>query len=112
MPLLPQVDIKSAIPFWHAETANQPDTVVYSSRKSFLRQADADLVLQDVNDAQLERYYREFLIDMGDTEKAFLASISRLAKYPVVGGLSFHWKEEQLLIANKQARFGSPTDQC
>ena len=98
MPQLPQADIKSAVPFWHAESANRPDTVVYSSRKSFLRQADAGLVLKDVNDAQLERYYREFLIDMGDTEKAFLASISRLAKYPVVGGLSFHWKEEQLFI--------------
>ncbi|MEO2265937.1 protein kinase domain-containing protein [Pseudoalteromonas pernae] len=89
---------KSLIPFWSSHADTLPDTVVYSSRKQFLRQADSEHRLVDVNDAQLERYYREFLFDTGDTEKAFLASISRLAKYPVVGGLSFHWKQDNLFV--------------
>lgn len=99
---LPQLNIhkniKARIPFWFGTDAELPDTVVYSSRKQFLRQADHKQQLLDVNDAQLDRYYKEFLFDTGDTEKAFLASISRLAKYPVVGGLSFHWKEESLYV--------------
>ena len=99
---LPDIDIhgeqKTSIPFWFSKNNESPETVVYSSRKQFLRQADHKQQLLDVNDAQLDRYYKEFLFDTGDTEKAFLASISRLAKYPVVGGLSFHWKEESVYI--------------
>ncbi|CAM3679952.1 MULTISPECIES: protein kinase domain-containing protein [Pseudoalteromonas] len=91
-------DMRAQIPFWFGNADELPDTVVYSSRKQFLRQADHKQQLLDVNDAQLDRYYKEFLFDTGDTEKAFLASISRLAKYPVVGGLSFHWKEDSLFI--------------
>ena len=91
-------DVKAQIPFWFGSADELPDTVVYSSRKQFLRQADHNQQLLDVNDAQLDRYYKEFLFDTGDTEKAFLASISRLAKYPAVGGLSFHWKEDSLFI--------------
>nr|WP_211183561.1 serine/threonine protein kinase [Pseudoalteromonas arctica] len=90
--------VRANIPFWFGNDEELPDTVVYSSRKQFLRQADHNQQLLDVNDAQLDRYYKEFLFDTGDTEKAFLASISRLAKYPVVGGLSFHWKEESLFV--------------
>ena len=91
-------DERAQIPFWFGSADELPDTVVYSSRKQFLRQADHNQQLLDVNDAQLDRYYKEFLFDTGDTEKAFLASISRLANYPAVGGLSFHWKEESLFI--------------
>lgn len=91
-------DVRAQIPFWFGSADELPDTVVYSSRKQFLRQADHNQQLLDVNDAQLDRYYKEFLFDTGDTEKAFLASISRLAKYPAVGGLSFHWKEDSLFI--------------
>ncbi|WP_105189744.1 protein kinase domain-containing protein [Pseudoalteromonas sp. T1lg48] len=98
VPVQQRVPSKSLIPFWSSVADILPDTVVYSSRKQFLRQADADKRLSDVNDAQLERYYREFLFDTGDTEKAFLAAISRLAKYPVVGGLSFHWKKDNLFV--------------
>ncbi|KZN36548.1 serine/threonine protein kinase [Pseudoalteromonas luteoviolacea S2607] len=98
---LPNLDMpqsKAPIPFWITHLQEQPDTVVYSSRKQFLRRADHNQQLLDVNDAQLDRYYKEFLFDTGDTEKAFLASISRLAKYPVVGGLSFHWQEESVYV--------------
>lgn len=98
LPELPELKRKANIPFWLSDKNEKPDTVVYSSRKQFLRRADQNQQLRDVNDAQLDRYYKEFLFDTGDTEKAFLASISRLAKYPVVGGLSFHWKEEQLFV--------------
>ncbi|EWS97674.1 serine/threonine protein kinase [Pseudoalteromonas sp. SCSIO_11900] len=97
LPQLPKTETKAVIPFWFSQDP-EPETVVYSSRKQFLRQADHKQQLLDVNDAQLDRYYKEFLFDTGDTEKAFLASISRLAKYPVVGGLSFHWKDESLYV--------------
>ncbi|WP_409425397.1 protein kinase domain-containing protein [Pseudoalteromonas sp. RW-H-Ap-1] len=97
LPELPKQDTKARIPFWFSQDP-EPETVVYSSRKQFLRQADHKQQLLDVNDAQLDRYYKEFLFDTGDTEKAFLASISRLAKYPVVGGLSFHWKDDSLFV--------------
>lgn len=97
LPQLPKTETKAAIPFWFSQDP-EPETVFYSSRKQFLRQADHKQQLLDVNDAQLDRYYKEFLFDTGDTEKAFLASISRLAKYPVVGGLSFHWKDESLYV--------------
>ena len=97
LPELPKQDTKARIPFWFSQDP-EPETVVYSSRKQFLRQADHKQQLLDVNDAQLDRYYKEFLFDTGDTEKAFLASISRLAKYPVVGGLSFHWKDDSLYV--------------
>ncbi len=89
---------RPVLPFWFSKSAEKPDTVVYSSRKQFLRRADIKQQLANVNDAQLDRYYKDFLFDTGDTEKAFLASISRLAKYPVVGGLSFHWKDESVFI--------------
>ncbi|ESP93282.1 protein kinase domain-containing protein [Pseudoalteromonas luteoviolacea] len=98
---LPDISLPQAkpyIPFWTVQQTDLPDTVVYSSRKQFLRRADHNQQLLDVNDAQLDRYYKEFLFDTGDTEKAFLASISRLAKYPVVGGLSFHWQQESLFV--------------
>ncbi|KJY89205.1 serine/threonine protein kinase [Pseudoalteromonas piscicida] len=98
LPDLTLSEKKSRIPFWTYETTVKPETVVYSSRKQFLRRADDKHNLRDVNDAQLDRYYKEFLFDTGDTEKAFLASISRLAKYPVVGGLSFHWKDAQVFV--------------
>ncbi|ALU42195.1 protein kinase domain-containing protein [Pseudoalteromonas rubra] len=98
LPELETAPSKASIPFWFTEIDEEPDTVVYSSRKQFLRRADHNQQLLDVNDAQLDRYYKEFLFDTGDSEKAFLASISRLAKYPVVGGLSFHWKDASLFV--------------
>lgn len=98
LPELQSEPAKPQIPFWVYPETDLPDTVVYSSRKEFLRRADHKQQLLDVNDAQLDRYYKEFLFDTGDTEKAFLASISRLAKYPVVGGLSIHWQQDKLHI--------------
>jgi non-specific serine/threonine protein kinase len=97
-PDLPLHTDKAMIPFWHLPFRDMPDTVVYSSRKQFLRQSDYNHNLDQIEDAQLDRYYKDFIFDMGDTQKAFLAAISRLAKYPVVGGLSYQWHDDKLSV--------------
>lgn len=76
------------------------DTVVYSSRKSFLRiEADqAEQELRLIDDAQFERYYKNYMQGMGDTEKAFVAAVSRLGKYPLVGGLAVRWEKNGVFI--------------
>lgn len=86
------------VPVWVRPAHQEIDTVVYSSRKAFLREADAQEILNDVNDVQLDRYYKQFMQGMGETEKAFLASVSRLGKYPVVGGLAVRWEREGVYI--------------
>ena len=76
------------------------DSVVYSSRKSFLRiETDqTEQQLKYIDDAQFDRYYKNYMQGMGDTEKAFVAAISRLGKYPVVGGLAVRWEETGVYI--------------
>ncbi|MBS3805007.1 MAG: protein kinase [Oleiphilaceae bacterium] len=86
------------VPVWIRPSGRDVETVVYSSRKSFLRQADAEETLNDVNDVQLDRYYKNFMQGMGETEKAFLAAVSRLGKYPVVGGLAVRWETDGVYI--------------
>jgi non-specific serine/threonine protein kinase len=51
-----------------------------------------------MNDAQFERYYKNYLQGMGETEKAFVSAVSRLGKYPVVGGLAVRWQDEGVYI--------------
>ena len=88
------------LPTWIYAEKREIDTVVYSSRKSFLRQQggveEADF--KYVNDAQFERYYKNFMQGMGETEKAFLAAISRLGKFPVVGGIAIRWQADGLYV--------------
>jgi non-specific serine/threonine protein kinase len=76
------------------------DSVVYSSRKSFLRIEvyQAEQELRYIDDAQFERYYKNYMQGMGDTEKAFVAAVSRLGKYPVVGGLAVRWEDTGVFI--------------
>jgi non-specific serine/threonine protein kinase len=95
---LPQSAPTPLVPVWLQPSDREIDTVVYSSRKSFLRQEDAQETLNDVNDVQLDRYYKNFMQGMGETEKAFLASVSRLGKYPVVGGLAVRWETDGVYI--------------
>ena len=95
---LPERTITPMVPVWTRATEREIDTVVYSSRKSFLRQEDAAETLNDVNDVQLDRYYKNFMQGMGETEKAFLAAVSRLGKYPVVGGLAVRWESDGVYI--------------
>jgi non-specific serine/threonine protein kinase len=83
----------SIVPVWTHDNDVAIDTVVYSSRKSFLRQHNVDEHLASISDAQLDRYYKNYLTGMGDKEKGLLATVSRLGQYPIVGGLAIHWDE-------------------
>lgn len=90
----------SLIPTRASQDYKEIDTVVYSSRKSFLRIEvyQAEQELRYIDDAQFERYYKNYMQGMGDTEKAFVAAVSRLGKYPVVGGLAVRWEETGVYI--------------
>ncbi|MFT5674930.1 MAG: non-specific serine/threonine protein kinase [Paraglaciecola sp.] len=91
---------KALIPIWTHVKSKEIDTVVYSSRKSFLRRESyhAESNLHYLNDAQFDRYYKNYLQGMGETEKAFIAAVSRLGKYPVVGGLAVRWEADGVYI--------------
>lgn len=86
------------VPVWSHSSERDIDTVVYSSRRAFLREEGEEESLDEINDVQLDRYYRNFMQGMGDTEKAFLAAVSRLGKYPVVGGLAVRWETDGVYI--------------
>ena len=93
--VLPDLDepIPNALlPVWTSDTDRSIDTVVYSSRKSFLREQHPDIDVDSIEDEQLDKYYKNYLQGMGDTEKAFVASVSRLGRYPIVGGLTVKWR--------------------
>ena len=95
---LPEPPETALVPVWTRSAASEIDTVVYSSRKSFLREEGGRDSLSEVNDVQLDRYYKNFMQGMGETEKAFLAAVSRLGSYPVVGGLAVRWEAEGVYI--------------
>lgn len=95
---LPESPTPPQVPVWVRASDQEIDTVVYSSRKSFLREEGAPETLSDVNDVQLDRYYKNFMQGMGETEKAFLAAVSRLGRYPVEGGLAVRWETDGIYI--------------
>src|SRR5690554_1706354 len=95
---LPEPPPTQLVPIWLRISDREIDTVVYSSRKAFLRQEGADESLNDVNDVQLDRYYKNFMQGMGDTEKAFLAAVSRLGRYPVEGRLAVRWEPDGVYV--------------
>ena len=88
------------VPTWVHQETKDIETVVYSSRKSYLRQQEGiDMSqLNYIDDAQFERYYKNYLQGMGETEKGFIAAVSRLGKYPVVGGLAIRWEDEGIFV--------------
>lgn len=88
------------LPTWISQSIKDIETVVYSSRKSFLRQQQGfdNANLNYINDAQFERYYKNYLHGMGETEKAFISAVSRLGKYPVVGGLAIRWQDNGIYV--------------
>ncbi|GAA0851967.1 protein kinase domain-containing protein [Aliiglaciecola litoralis] len=93
-------DYQALIPTWQFAKGKEIDTVVYSSRKSFLR-VESDEFQSNIsflNDAQFDRYYKNYMQGMGETEKAFIAAVGRLGKYPVVGGLVVRWQAEGVYI--------------
>ena len=97
-PDLPLLSTESVLPVWTSDKAQELDTVVYSSRKSFLREHSDEEGIQYIDDVQLERYYKNYLEGMGETEKAFVAAVSRLGRYPVVGGIAIHWQSSGVYI--------------
>ncbi len=88
------------IPTWLGKTNKEIDTVVYSSRKSYLRQQSDEVQaeLRYIDDAQFERYYKNYLQGMGETEKGFISAVSRLGRYPVVGGLAIRWEPDGVYV--------------
>ncbi len=100
------VQSAALIPVWiKPKPEHEIDTVVYGSRKSFLRQSSDTEHLKGVDDAQLEKYYKNFLMGMGDVEKAFIAAVSRLGRYPVVGGLVVRWQKDGVHIDSNLTLF-------
>ncbi len=97
------------IPVWvkpkSASKEGDIDTVVYGSRKSFLREESSGEHLNDIDDVQLEKYYKNYLMGMGDNEKAFIAALSRLGNFPVVGGLAIRWAKEGVYIDSNLTLF-------
>ncbi|MBB6544053.1 protein kinase domain-containing protein [Thalassotalea piscium] len=91
-------EIKPLIPVWAKPIAGEIDTVVYGSRKSFLRELDSDDELNKIDDVQLEKYYKNYLMGMGDVEKAFIAAVGRLGSFPVVGGIAIRWEKNGVYI--------------
>ncbi len=99
MPDIPEPDEKNLIPIWSIDGISDMETVVYSSRKSFLREGNVDhYLMNDVDNVELEKYYKNFMHGMGHTERAFLGAISRLGKYPVLGGIAVRWDESNVFI--------------
>lgn len=97
--------ITAHIPVW-IKSQNEPiDTVVYGSRKSFLREQAGYDSLSGVDDAQLDKYYKNYLMGMGDNEKAFIAALSRLGNFPVVGGIAIRWAKEGVYIDSSLTLF-------
>ena len=92
------INIVPLVPVWCKRYNKDIDTVVYGSRKSFLRESSDREQLDDIDDVQLEKYYKNYLMGMGDTEKAFVAAVSRLANFPVVGGLAVRWEKDGVYI--------------
>jgi non-specific serine/threonine protein kinase len=98
---LPELELKPELPYipiWNKRSELKLDTVVYSSRKSFLRQQGIHSDLGNVKDAQLDKYYKNYLQGMGDNEKAFVATVSRLSEFPIVGGFAIHWLEDGVYV--------------
>lgn len=81
------------IPVWIHEKDDTIDSVVYTSRKNYMRQHNIEDNLHNISDAQLDRYYKNYLGGMGEKEKGLLAAVSRLGSYPLLGGLSIQWYE-------------------
>ncbi len=103
------IQTESLIPVWvkpkSSAKEGEIDTVVYGSRKSFLREETSGDTLSEIDDVQLEKYYKNYLMGMGDNEKAFIAALSRLGNFPVVGGLAIRWTKEGVYVDSNLTLF-------
>ncbi len=87
------------IPFVLTGVDEPLESVVYSSRKGFLRsEIGADKFDAQANHEADYGHYKNYLSGMGDTEKAFIVAVSHLGHYPVVGGLAISWDDEGVSI--------------
>ncbi len=91
-------DAKALLPITSYPKTREVDTVVYSSRKSFLQREMDDVTFAAIDPTELDKYYKNFLSGMGDTEKAFVTAVSHLGRYPLVGGLAIHWDDAGIHI--------------
>lgn len=98
LPALTTPSVSSQLPVWLKPTNTKIETVVYSSRKSFLRSQVEASELIGVHDEQLDKYYKNYLQGMGENEKAFVAAVSRFSEYPIVGGLAIHWEDGDVSV--------------
>ncbi|MDF0533055.1 protein kinase [Shewanella yunxiaonensis] len=107
LPPVPAMEQIGDIPVWVQPQHRDVETVSYSSRKSFLRSHQGNMGSAEPfpQDVQLEKYYRNFLAGMGDTEKGFIAAVGRLGQYPIVGGLAIHWREQGIYIDSNLALY-------
>lgn len=105
LPQLNEPEPVPKLPVWIGDTDRNIDTVVYSSRKSFLRQQHPDINVDAIEDEQLDKYYKNYLQGMGETEKAFVAAVSRLGRYPIVGGLTVKWQPEGVYVESAFSLF-------
>nr|WP_283103741.1 protein kinase [Shewanella gelidii] len=105
LPVLPTKERIGLIPVWQQAKDKDVETVSYSSRKSFLKEHNEHDPIEKMDDIQLEKYYRNFMAGMGDTEKGFVAAVGRLAQYPIVGGLAIHWQNEGVYIDSNLALY-------
>jgi non-specific serine/threonine protein kinase len=103
LPTLNTLPHTAQIPVWSQSKTKQVETVCYSSRKSFLKEHNTQDPIEKMDDIQLEKYYRNFMAGMGDTEKGFIAAVSRVGQYPIVGGLAIHWQETGVYIDSNLA---------
>ncbi|ETN92884.1 Serine/threonine-protein kinase PrkC [Gammaproteobacteria bacterium MOLA455] len=102
MPLIPVALVVSNL-----STSAKLETVVYSSRKGFLRQqigAEAFFAQPHYSKHPLAgdlggyRDDRNYLSGMGDTEKAFVIAVTHLGRYPLIGGLAVNWDDGGVYI--------------
>nr|WP_153662140.1 protein kinase [Shewanella intestini] len=98
LPELPKLEPTVDIPVWEQPRTRLIETVTYSSRKAFLKEHNDDEPVFKMDDIQFDKYYRNFMVGMGDTEKGFIAAVSRLAHFPLVGGLVINWQHNGVFI--------------
>ena len=95
IPLIPVAFVSAS-----TSSTEKLETVVYSSRKGFLRQQiGAEAFFAQPNYTRhplagdLGGYCddRNYITGMGDTEKAFVIAVTHLGRFPVIGGLAVNW---------------------
>lgn len=105
LPNIPYLPTKSEIPVWVQPRPRAIETVSYSSRKSFLKEHNSHEHIANIDDVQVDKYYRNFMVGMADTEKGFIAAVGRLAQYSIVGGLAIHWQPTGVYIDSNLATY-------